>query len=103
MGILTFSVILLPTQDDISLVLWQSERNTSLSPFGEQVRNKTIETIEKQLDMDAWRSYCNNAVPEGKVVQLGTVSVDDTKTIVNEGYFKNPTDDVSIQDHPLNF
>lgn len=103
MGILTFTVNLVTTKDGLILVLWQSDGMRSLSPFGEQVRDEVKEIIQEQLDMGAWQDYYDTTVPEGKVVQLGTVSVDDTKSIVDDAYFTQPTDDVAVHNHPLEF
>lgn len=106
MGELTFQVILLrsTSTSEIKPVLWRNDGNTGgFSSFGEKVKEFAVEYVNEEIDTTEWEGFFAENVGDSEVARLGTITVDDTKTVVDDGFFRSPSDGVEVQDYPIGF
>lgn len=104
MSELVFHVNLVTTRDGIESVLWLDDGlNAGLSTFGERAKEIAEEAVSNSIDTDEWESFFDTNVSSDEVVYLGTVVIDDTKTIVDDGYVTKPSEAAEVRSSPINF
>lgn len=106
MGELTFQVNLLQSASDgkITPVLWRDDGKAGgFSSFGKKVKSVGVEYVNDQITSSEWEDFFESEVDDSQVVYLGRITIDDTKTVVDEAFFTTPSEGVEVRDHPLGF